>query len=124
MPELKITSSRAVVTIETDVYLESSHALVQTLARDLDTLDAAIQLDKLTADKLTDTPLEYSYEFKGKDGRKFYQSFLFDNGVKQAIDTFGFRWDEAKEFAFHRPIRGAVIALVRDYKLVKLKAVY
>lgn len=127
MPELEIRSTRSVLTIESDEYLEALSGLVQALLRDLDALDTAVHLDAVegvVAERLTAVPLEYRYQFKGKDGRRFFQSLLFDNGVKQTFDTFGGRWKEGEEFVFHRPIRAAVITLIRDFQLSKLTAKY
>ena len=126
MSEFKIDyegQSGKKVKIESILLCNISSDLIKKLEFYTDVLKEKINLISFETKRISETPLNYSYEFESIDGRKWDQIIKFTNyndiNPFMNFDISDF-W-KMDEFLYHRDVRDTIILLINSHQLTKCK---
>ena len=111
--------------IESDILVPGDNQMWQLLVVSINLLNAAVPLKELSLKRVgaTDT---WKYEFTGLDNRKWKQDINFADGIDnpphQTFNTPGSDgFVEESELVYFRPLKTAMINMIRNFGLVELK---
>ena len=121
--ELELKSNRRAITIESAEEITDTEEAVQTLGRDINAMHAVVSLRSIIMEQKSVNPLQYDYDILAMDDRLWHQTIRFaSDGVTFTFDVSD-RW-HLEEFALQRPIRDAMLQLVRNFGMNKFTCKY